>query len=100
VALLSGLLRETPPVFGPHELHRRARAVIEAVDNETGDRRHQSRRIATLYQIARDIQQAGDHRAKDITVWEYVKFLGAVVANRWFVGQYKRQGVLCAGGAR
>jgi hypothetical protein len=88
---------QQPAVFGPAELNRRARAVVEKIDAETGDRRNQSARIARLYAVFRDIQQAGDRKAFDVTVWEYVKAIGAVVANRFYMGQWRRDGVQCAG---
>jgi hypothetical protein len=82
-ALLRGIRSLDTNAPSPVELNQRAREVVDAIDNETGQRTAHSQRVARLYSVARDIQHARAAGAKDITVHEIVKFLGDVFARTY-----------------
>jgi hypothetical protein len=83
---IAGLLRSLLPVTDPMtplEVNRRAREVVDAIDNETGSRTAHSQRVAQLYAVARQIQHAAEAGAKDMTAHAIVRFLADVCVRSY-----------------
>lgn len=71
-------LRSLIPPFdpmSPAELNRRAREVVDAIDDETGDRTSHAQRVAQIYGVARQIQRAGEKQCGEMTVYRIIAFL-------------------------
>lgn len=69
------------------EINRRARAVVEAIDAETGNRHAHSARVGQLYHVARQIQHAHNAKAQLVTVHKIIVFLMAVIASSYGLGR-------------
>jgi hypothetical protein len=64
--------------LSPADLNRRAREIVDDIDNETGNRTAHSQRVARLYAVARDIQHAAEAGAKEMSAYRIVAFLADV----------------------
>jgi hypothetical protein len=69
--------------MSPADINDRARAVIDAIDNETGTRTAHSQRVARLYSIARDIQHACEAGCGEVTAYKMINFLMTVFARSY-----------------
>jgi hypothetical protein len=69
--------------MSPADINDRARAVIDAIDNETGTRTAHSQRVARLYSIARDIQHACEAGCSETTAYRIVSFLADVFVRSY-----------------
>jgi DNA-directed RNA polymerase specialized sigma subunit len=65
------------------ELDRRAREVVGAIDNETGSRTAHAQRVARLYNIARDIQNACEAGCGADTARKIIGFLSTVLMRSY-----------------
>lgn len=79
-----------PALFSPWELNQMARGIVDAIDDETGQRKGHGERVARLYAVLRDVQHAAEGEARDVTVHRMVETVARVWANAFYVGVYRR----------
>ena len=78
--------RDSGGALSPAELDRRARAVVDAIDAETGSRTAHAARVQRLYALGQDIQNARAGKARDVTVHQIIVFLMHVLARNYGLG--------------
>lgn len=78
--------RDGGGALSPLEMDQRARAVIDAIDAETGTRKAHAERVQRLYALGCDIQRACAGKARDVTVHKIVAFLMHVIARNYGLG--------------
>jgi hypothetical protein len=67
--------------MGPAALDRQARAVWDEIAGETGSNKSHPSKVANLYNLLRNIQQARADGASAATVWKLVTLVATVATG-------------------